>query len=847
MKAQDASAIQEALASTPSANPKASSAETSVGVTSTHSNDFTSIARGATDAVQWISQPGHRQRRALLGLMALASTSMGIPGTVRAVEGLEGQARVTRDTKQSSIPGRDGALAETSPWLAETGSIDVTFEPNRGQSPPEVRYLARGRGLSVFATETEVAMAFAQKLERDDAEDLVVPAWLRMALVGAQPIAPIAETDTYAVSNYFVGADPRAWRLNIPQSEGIRYPDVLPGVDLIVRVDAGRVLLRLELEAGVDPSSLALQFRGLEDLSRSDLRRDGTGSLQSVRADQNGGVELRGSTATAQLAVQRVTQDRDGKEFMISGSFVTTPVDPAEGSVSATRRSADKSLVHFAPGSYDASLPMRIDAVLGYSSRFGGSADEAATSVAVDSAGNAYISGMSWSANYPTTTGSYDPTFNGSTADAFVTKLNTSGSQRVYSTYLGGSAGGSSGYTGWDTATGLAVDAYGSLAITGYTYSTNFPVSSGCFQPKFAGGNSDMFVAKLDATGAKLVYSTYLGGADSDSGEAIVLGADGAAFVTGYSYSANYPVTSMAYQRSNKGWADAVVTKLTPTGSALSFSTYLGGSAGTSGSYGDFGKAIALSADGSVVVAGHTLSLDFPSTSTALQTTRRGSYDAFVSRLSATGESLLYSSYVGGAGMEVLSGLAVDRGSNVWLLATTTSTDAPVSGTGFQRAHAGGTYDAWLTRIDTARSGTASLVFGTYLGGSAADYGKAVRVDANNTAFVVGATQSLSFPVTSDALQRTYRGGEYDAYFTRISATGASLLHSTFVGGSAYDYGVALALDKKDRAYLTGVTNSGDFVGTSTSSGATGATSSRDLFITRMDLATTVSQREDMH
>lgn len=703
-------------------------------------------------------------------------------------------------------------------WSREVVAQKVGFEPNVGQTSAEVRYVARGRSYGVFLTDRELVMGFAQRLERDDAEDLTVPTWLRLKVLGSEGSASlVTEGDYPGVSNYLIGNDPRSWKMGVRQSESVRYHNIKPGVDLVVKLAPGRLLLSLELAPGIDPSSVDLQLTGLEALSRPGIRRDGTGRINALREDYEGGIDVKGGSQSVHLSPPVLSQIRDGKVITVNGAFTAD----ADGKV------------HLNPGSYEASLSMQVETVVAFSSTLGGSAEDAATAITQDSSGNLYLAGQSFSSNFPTSSGAYDTTYNGATADAVVTKLDASGTRRIYSTYLGGNLGGSSGYVGWDTATGIAVDTAGSAFVIGRTYSSNFPTTPGSVQTRFGGGNTDIFVTRLDSSGSRLLYSTYLGGADSDSGEGIAVGADGSAYITGYTYSKNYPVTSKSLQTANKGWADAVVTRVAPSGNALVFSTYLGGSAGESGTYGDFGKAISVGSDGSAFVAGHTLSVDFPVTDSAYQRYRKGSYDAFLTRLTSTGDQLLYSTYLGGTGMEVVSGLATDKVSNAWVLSTTTSGDAPVASGAYQKTHAGGTYDLLINRLDTAKVGASSLVYGTYMGGSAADYAKGIQVDRNNTAYVVGGTQSLNFPVSDDAAQARFKGGEYDGFFARVSASGGTLLHGTFVGGNSYDYGMGLTLTRDGEAWMVGVTSSTDLTGAA--AGSVSGTS-RDIFVSRFQL-----------
>src|SRR6266571_5400165 len=364
-------------------------------------------------------------------------------------------------------------------------------------------------------------------------------------------------------------------------------------------------------------------------------------------------------------------------------------------------------------GAYDAGRPLVIDPVLAYSTYLGGDNFDRSSAIAVDPLGNAYVTGFALSTDFPTTAGAVQATFGGGGEDAFVTKLNPTGSGLVYSTYLGGTSN--------DEAWGIGVDAAGSVYVTGFTLSTDFPATAGAYQTTFFGW--DAFVTKLDPTGSSLVYSTSLG--VSDEGFGIAVDALGNAYVTGISfpsiYTKNFPTTPGAFQTTFGGVLDAFVTKLNPTGSALVYSTYLGGK-----DY-DEGFRIAVDALGNAYVTGPTQSTDFPTTTGAFQTTFGGVFgyrQPFVTKLNPTGSALVYSTYLGGRGDSDSEGIAVDALGNAYVTGNTTGA-FPTTAGAFQATFGGGFYDAFVTKLDPTGSG---LVYSTYLGGTGSDQAWGIAV-----------------------------------------------------------------------------------------------------------------------
>ena len=385
----------------------------------------------------------------------------------------------------------------------------------------------------------------------------------------------------------------------------------------------------------------------------------------------------------------------------------------------------------------------------------------------------------------------------------------------VYSTFLGG--------TGFDFGDGIAIDSAGNAYVMGWTDSSDFPKLN-AFQGTYAGVNGDISVTKLNPAGSAILYSTYLGGSESEGAAGIALDANGNVYLAGHTESTDFPTVNPI--QAMKGPIDAFIAKLNSTGSALVYSTYLGGS-----SY-DIGYGIAVDSSGNAYVTGYTMSTDFP-TANAIQASPSGSTDGFVTKINAAGSALVYSTYLGGNYTDQGFAIAVDAAGNAYVTGDTTSTNFPTANA-LQAANAGD-YSAFVTKINAA--GTA-FVFSTYLGGSDRDSGRGIAVDSASNAYVTGLTYSTDFPI-ANALQPklgTSRAGS-DAFVTKISSTGSALVYSTYLGGSGDEFGVDIAVDSAGNAYVAGSTSSTDFP-TANPFQATNASASLDeAFVTKINPA----------
>ncbi|MEE8575292.1 MAG: SBBP repeat-containing protein, partial [Thermodesulfobacteriota bacterium] len=446
--------------------------------------------------------------------------------------------------------------------------------------------------------------------------------------------------------------------------------------------------------------------------------------------------------------------------------------------------------------------------VLDYSTYLGGTGWDMGYGIAVDSSENAYVFGYTGSTDFPTVA-AIDPT-KSSGNDVFVTKINAAGSALVYSTFLGGTMD--------EFGNSIAVDSTGAVYVTGLTQSSNYPTDTAIYGSY--GGNGDAYVTKINAAGSALVYSTYLGGTGGDWGHSIALDSSRAAYVTGYTYSSNFPTASAIYS-SYGGSGDAFVTKINAAGSALTYSTYLGGAAT------DEGNGIVVDSSNNAYVTGQTYSSDFP-TASPIDIALSGSSDAFVTKINEAGSALTYSTYLGGSGGEEGHAVDVDSTGAAYVTGGTLSTDFPTASAIYGSLTGFGNYDVFITKLNASGS---ALTYSTYLGGSSSEQGYGIAVDSSGSAYVTGYTYSNDFPTVS-AIYGSY-GGSNDAFVTMVNAAGSALAFSTYLGGTGEDWGHGLAIDSSGSAYIIGFTESSDFPTVSAIDGTfNGGT--RDAFVAKI-------------
>ena len=655
-------------------------------------------------------------------------------------------------------------------WLDSFAQLPMSFEANRGQTDPQVQFVSRGSGYTLFLTKDEAVFALngSSKMARETT--------VHVHFESANPQALVSGTDELpGKSNYFIGNDPTKWHTAIPTFARIEDHNIYPGIDLVYYGNQQQLEYDLRVAPEADPSRIAFDFRSDQTphsakASTSRLHVDTAGNLVSSSGD----VLLR------KPDVYQVLTSKSG----------TTEKRAVEAKYVVKK----DNQVGFEIGFYDRTETLTIDPVVPfYSTYLGGAANDYGYGIALDAKGNAYVTGSTASLNFPVF-GCLQCLNAGGLADAFVTELNPGG--LVYSTYLGGAAN--------DYGYGIAVDPLGNAYVTGSTNSPNFPVAL-CFQCVFQGGAADAFVTEIAAGGAGLVYSSYLGGKGSDYGRAIAVDPAGDAFVTGNTTSKNFPVPGCVFGCLPGGLSDAFVTELmrAPGGPvALVYSDYLGGKAN------DYGYGIAVDPNQNAYVTGATSSPNFPVTAPAcFQCAPLGLSDAFVTHVAPFGAALVNSTYLGGPTNDYGYGIAIDGQLTVYV---TGSTGGPFPiGPCFQCIYGGGVSDAFVTRLDPTLTG---IIYSTYLGGAATDVGRGIAVDAMGDADVTGNTNSKNFPV-ANCFQCLINGGT-DAFVTSLTPPGVAVLYSTYLGGRGNDYGRGIAVNLAFNPtihFVTGYTNSVNF------------------------------------
>ena len=617
---------------------------------------------------------------------------------------------------------------------ASASRLPLAFEPNRGQAERGVNFLSRGSGYRVSLDARGAGLA----LRGGSA-----PTELRVGLAGGDPEARGQATSPLpGTASYLVGDRPESWLRAIPTYARVRYDDIYPGVDVVYYGNQRQLEFDFVVAPGADPRTIVLELTGAKRvaLDRGEL------------VLHTGGGDVRMRAPTMYQESRGVRRTVDGGYALLAGNRVG-----------------------FRIATYDRSRPLVIDPVLSYASYLAGSGDERAYAVALGRDGTTWVAGSTAASD--------------GSLDAFVAKLDSSGTQTLYTAYIGGS--------GDEQGLGLGVDAEGSAYLAGSTDSPDFPAAGTSLQPS-SGGASDAFVVKLDPSGSRIVYATYLGGAGDDEATSIAVGDDGAVHIAGVTTSSDLPLAGTPLQAHAAGGRDAFVVALDPSGTRLDCGTYFGGSGD------DAARAIALDGSGAVVVTGETTSPDLP-TANAFQPTKAGNQsggtDAFVVRLEPCASLLSWATYVGGSGDDGGRAIALDAGGSVYVAGGTASDDFP-SRSPAQPSRGGG-YDAFVARLDPARLGPDTLVYATYLGGSRDDVARGIALGASDEPYVTGSTGSRDFP-TRNASQAA-SGGDLDAFVARLASDGSHLLFSTYLGGAGSDLGHAIAA-ARGRACIAGET-----------------------------------------
>ena len=763
----------------------------------------------------------HRLHPGILGSLAVV-LALSSSGTTTPVDRVSSLVTPTATSASKTQPDE----ATKARVLEAYSKLPLRFEANQGQLDQQVQFLARGSGYSVFLTPTEAVLALRRVQGQSKAvskqPETPVEATaktestvLRMQVIGTNPKAKGVALESLAgKSNYIIGNDSSKWHTNVANYAKVKYQGVYPGIDMVYYGNQRQLQYDFIVAPGADPKTIRLKMAGADRLE----------------VDQQGDLVIHTQGGVVRKPRPVIYQEVNGRRQSVAGGFVLL----------------SEKEVGFAVAAYDRSQLLVIDPVISYSTFLGGRSTDGIYGIAVDSAGKVYVTGYSTSDNYtsgnfPTTPGAYDR--GGGWGGVIVAKMNLAASgaaSLVYSTFLGGRT-----QLGLEQGYGIAVDSGGNAYVTGYTTSPDFPIKNGFKTTKSSNQDQDAFVTKLNASGSALLYSTFLGGSNSDYAKGIAVGSGGKVYVTGYTYSSNFSTknafdpTFGPHSSNIVAPFDAFVTKINPAASgaaSLLYSTYLGGNSN------DSGNAIAVDAYGYAYVTGYTNSSNFP-LKNAFRSTLEFQ-EAFVTKLNpaASGAaSLVYSTFLGGNNLESGNGIAVDSGGNAYVTGSTASPNFPTKNAFATKnsVTVGGSNDVFVTKLNATGN---TLLYSTYLGGTAQDYGVAIAVGSGGHAYVTGVTSSTNFP-TKSAFDTT-KAGFQDIFVARLNtgASGAnSLVYSSYLGGSSNmvgtEYPSGIGLDSAGNVYVAGQTTSSDFPTTSNAFDRTlGTTGQADFdgFVTKI-------------
>jgi hypothetical protein len=644
-----------------------------------------------------------------------------------------------------SMPCRPAVQKEARAKLSQT---PLYFEPNAGQTDPEVLFLARGGGFVTFLTGKEAVFVNSALSEP-----------LRLRFVGsAKPSAMEPGQRLPGISNYFKGKDPAKWRTNVPHYSSVRFREVYEGVDVLYYSGKGRIEYDLIVRPGADPSRIELAWSG----------------TSGMRIDTSGDLVLATSAGEVRQHRPIVYQHIDGQKVAVNSSYRKTPVGTIGIELAA----------------WDRRHTLVIDPIISSATFVGGSALDDALGITVDPGGAAYLAGYTQSTNYPL----QSPIQNqlNQFTDVVVTKLSTNGDGLVYSTYLGGG--------GEDRGVAVAADVQGNAYITGFAASFDYPTTAQAYQRDYSGLN-DSFVTKLSPFGNQLLLSTFLGpDGSTEIGYAIGIDYAGNVVVTGTTTAVSFPTTPGAFNTTYGGAGDIFVTKFNPTLSQLVFSTYVGGVLD------DTPSVMVVDHVGEIFIAGFTASPDFPTTVGAYSRTQRGLADAFVFRLRQDGKQLVFSTMIGGANSDSAAGLTLEPGGRIVIAGTTESLDFPTTVHAFSRTMRG-VRDAFVAKFDSTAS---TLLVSTLIGTPQIDAAIGVRMGEGGYPIIAGYTESNNFHATADAFGFgvNFQG---DAFVTIFRPLGNALLFSSVYGGPFIDQPRAMSMDANGDIYVTGLTNSTGF------------------------------------
>ncbi|SLM46472.1 conserved protein of unknown function [Nitrospira japonica] len=706
--------------------------------------------------------------------------------------------------------------------IAPLMKAPLSFEANQGQTDDSVKFISRGNGYTLFLTPTESVMVLQQREPLTNTDDLgmktesapIKQSIVRMALEGVNPNPAIEGLDQLpGIVNYFIGPDPTKWHTKIPTYAQVHYKDVYPGIDVAYYGNQGRLEYDFIVSPGADPTQIRLAFKGNSNVH---LAKSGdlllTTALGEVKLQKpvvyQLGADGHKTLVEANYIISTSSESEVGIQLAAYDTNMTIVIDPViiyssfigglgidNAHDVAVDSSGDAWVVGHAfsaltlpvvgipyDSSYNGSLDVFLLKVSPSGSLLvwtylGGTFSDNTPAVALDGAGNVWLTGSTSGSTFPITPGALQPVHGGS-ADAFISKFDSNASTLLYSTFYGSS--------GQENPRSIAVDASGSIVhLAGNTNSTSLPgVTPSSAQSIYGGGVQDGFLAKLDISSSQIVYATYLGGNDRDELAKVRVDSSGNAHVAGRSFSSDFPGTAgssisalTSFQPTFGGLVDAIVAKLNPTGTQLIYSTYLGGSSD------ELAAGLALDSAENAVVSGVTGSSTFPLAGTPFQSTL-AAHDYFVTKINSTGTALIFSTLFGGVGDDFGSVVALDPADRIYLTGPTNSCRIPDFSHPLQidRCSLGAPFNhVIVAKLDANGSNLLSLT--VFTGSTGVSGGLGITVDSQENVYVTGVTRASDF-TTHTPLQPTYGGGLEDGFVAKIATAVPPEIADYFLHGN---------------------------------------------------------------
>ena len=631
----------------------------------------------------------------------------------------------------------------------EISSIAGWFTVNQGQIDDlDVKFVYGTSDISIGFIESGYLIKITNK------ENLT--SVVKVIFERANRVTPEGRKELQHVGNYFMGNDSSKWKRNVTNFHEVEYENIYNGIDLIFYSNEEGLKYDFIVQPDADPNDIRIIYENANDIS----------------IDINGNLKIWTPSGKVTDGAPRCYQRNENYTEEIISCFVVVGNN-----------------VQFHVEAYDITKALIIDPIL-YSTFIGGSEYDDARTLTIDSENSLYLASHTRSSDFPTTSGCYDSTHNGDT-DTVVYKFNQDLTELMYSTYIGGS--------GRDAVRGFDVDEDGCAYISVLTESEDYPTTPGCFDETFD-GSEDGAIVKISTDGSELIYSTYIGGGDTDSSWGISVDNQGFSYVTGTTNSSDFPTTSGCYKEYHTGGSRVCfISKMNKDGSDLEYSTFLGGTE-------CYGIDLVIDDDKNVYVAGVASSPDFPTTPGCYDYTFNGAQDGFLSKLSLNGEGirdLKYSTYIGGVGAENLINIKIDNANDVYATGYTNSVNFPTTLDSFDPIYNGGAFDIIFFKISMRNNGPFDLIYSSFLGGISTDEGFSIDVDSSHNVYITGTTMSSDFQTTNGCFDDSYDGISRDAFISKVSSDGSELIYSSFINGGGREQGYGIVANDINVAFLT--------------------------------------------